>query len=167
VSYYAEIFWQLIKTPFLHVDLVWGIVPLYFGWILNELTSPKASFQTAVQTGFSFLWAAAHWGSQYLSGRSLSNFLGSGASNLLAVNIMVTLIVFILGALALIFGVRKKFPPCFSFLGHSRFSNYFMIAIFPIQSNNFTWSWDRVLAIVLFAPPVWLLFHYGLMPWRK
>jgi hypothetical protein len=142
-------------------------VPLYFGWILNELTSPKASFQTAIQTGFSFLWAAAQWASHFLPGRSLSKLMKTGFNSDLAVNILVTSAVFIIGALALYAGLRKKFPRYCTFLGHSRFSNYFMIAIFPIQSNHFTWSWDRVIAIVIFAWPVWLVVHFGLMPWRK
>ena len=52
-------FAELIATPFHHLALVWGIVPLYFGLLLNELTSSKADFRTAIQTGFSFLWAGA------------------------------------------------------------------------------------------------------------
>jgi hypothetical protein len=50
---YWTTFARLIETPFEHVTLVWGIVPLYFGLLLNELTSDKANFRTAIQTGFS------------------------------------------------------------------------------------------------------------------
>jgi hypothetical protein len=53
------------------------------------------------------------------------------------------------------------------FLGHSRFSAYFMIAIFPIQTGHLEWTWERVWAIALFAVPLWLLLHFGLMPLRK
>lgn len=53
-------FAELIVTPFQFMELVWGIVPLYFGLLLNELTSAKANFRTAIQTGFSFLWAGTH-----------------------------------------------------------------------------------------------------------
>jgi len=42
-----------------------------------------------------------------------------------------------------------------------------MIAIFPIQSNYLAWSWDRLVAILLFAVPSWLILHFGLMPFRK
>ena len=48
-------------TPFEHVTLVWGIVPLYFGLLLNELTADKANYRTAIQSGFSFLWAGTQW----------------------------------------------------------------------------------------------------------
>jgi hypothetical protein len=54
-------FLELIRTPFQHEAMIWGIVPLYFGLLLNDLTSAKANFRTAVQTGFSFIWAAAQW----------------------------------------------------------------------------------------------------------
>lgn len=57
------------------------------------------------------------------------------------------------------------------FLGHTRFANYFMIAIFaiqtPIQAFHLPWTWERLLAIAVFAVPCWLLLHYGLMPIRN
>jgi len=79
----------------------------------------------------------------------------------------VTFLVLILGALALYSGIRHKFPRYCSFLGYTRFSNYFMITIFPIQTHYLQWSWDRLIVIVIFALPVWLLLHFGLMPLRK
>ena len=51
---YWNTFAELISTPFAHIALVWGIVPLYFGLLLNELTSDKANFRTALQTGSVF-----------------------------------------------------------------------------------------------------------------
>jgi hypothetical protein len=41
-----------------------------------------------------------------------------------------------------------------------------MIAIFPIQSHYLEWTWERLIAIILFAVPIWLLLHFGLMPVR-
>ena len=72
-----------------------------------------------------------------------------------------------LGALAFISGVRRKFPKYCSFLGYTRFSNYFMIAIFPLQARYLEWTWDRLIAIALFAVPLWLVLHFGLMPIRN
>jgi hypothetical protein len=72
---------------------------------------------------------------------------------------------------ALISGLRRKYPKYCAFLGHTRFSNYFMITIFPIQAHNppwtLPWTWERLIAIALFAVPVWLVLHFGLMPIRK
>jgi hypothetical protein len=42
-----------------------------------------------------------------------------------------------------------------------------MITIYPIQAHYFVWTWDRLAAIAIFAVPVWLLLHFGLMPFRK
>src|SRR4029453_4195473 len=97
-NYWAT-FLELIVTPFQHLSLVWGIVPLYFGLLLNEITSSKASFRTAIQTGFSFLWAAVQWLYPWFKTIKPSERLEPNA--LLALNFLVTLAVLILGLLAL------------------------------------------------------------------
>jgi hypothetical protein len=159
-------FLELIVAPFCHAEMVWGIVPLYFGWIVNELTSAKASYRTALQTGFSFIWAGAHWSFQYMT----SNPDAAKDFNLrifLAVNVSVTVLTLIIGLAALVSGFRRRYPKYGTFLGHTRFMNYFMITIFPMQSGVVPWSWERFVAILAFAVPIWMLFHFGLMPFRK
>jgi hypothetical protein len=141
-------------------------VPLYFTLILSELTSAKKSFRTAVQTGFSFLWAGAQW--MYLHVHSAITPPGgeSPVRGLPPVNLVVTVLVLVLGAAALYSGVRRRYFRYGSFLGHTRFSNYFMITIYPIQAHALDWSWKRLGAIIVFAVPVWLVLHFGLMPFR-
>lgn len=163
---YWQLLSELVRTPFQHVSLIWGIVPLYFGLLINELTSTKASFQTAVQTGFSFIWAGAQWLYPYFKpGSSAPLHLGFNA--MVPVNLFVTFTVLVLGVIALVSGLRRRYPKFFSFLGYTRFSNYFMIMIFPIQAHYLGWSWDRVIVISTFAVPAWLILHFGLMPLRK
>jgi len=160
-------FTGLIVAPFEHVALIWGIVPLYFGLLLNELTADKASFRTAIQTGFSFLWAGAQWLWPYFVPRAAhGRYLEWEA--MLPVNLLVTFLVIVMGVVALASGFRKRFPKRLRFLGHTRFANYFMITIFPIQAHiGMDWNWDRLTAIVVFAVPVWLALHFGLMPVRN
>jgi hypothetical protein len=161
-------FVELITKPFEHASLIWGIVPLYFALLLNELTSEKANFQTALQTGFSFLWASVQWIYPYFKPHaSMTQHVAWDA--MLPINLCVTLLVLALGVVALVSGIRKKYPRYFEFLGRTRFSNYFMITIYPMQSHypGFNWTWDRLIAIVLFAVPVWLVLHYGLKPLRN
>jgi hypothetical protein len=165
ISHYWALFTELIITPFQHPDLIWGVVPLYFGWILSELTSRKTSFTTAIQTGFTFVWAGAHWTYQYLHVSQVTTKLNVTA--LFAVNIIVTMAVFLVGLTALISGLRHRYPKYCSFLGHSRFAGYFMIAIFPIQSNYLAWTWNRLAAITLFAMPTWILAQLLFAPLRK
>ena len=164
IDYYWVTFKELIVTPFEHISLVWGIVPLYFGLLLSELTSDKASFRTASQTGFSFLWAGAQWLWPYFAHQQQMVLSWN-----LPVNLLVTFLVIAAGAVALVSGIRKKFPKHLRFIGHTRFANYFMITIFPIQAHAFQdgWTWSRLVAIVLFAVPVWLILHFGLKPMRK
>jgi hypothetical protein len=163
---YWATFVELVLTPFEHVAMIWGIVPLYFGLLLNELTSSKANFRTALQTGFSFLWAGAQWLWPYFTPHAAhGRYLELNA--MLPVNLLVTFLVISLGAIALVSGIRKKFPRHLSFIGHTRFANYFMIMIFPVQSHRLLWTWMRLEAIILFAVPAWLLLHFGLMPFRK
>ena len=70
-------------------------------------------------------------------------------------------------SVALASGLRKRFPRYGRFLGHTRFANYFMITIFPIQAHCLLWTWERLIAIALFSVPVWLALHFGLMPVRN
>jgi hypothetical protein len=163
---YWTTFLELIRTPFQHLSLVWGIVPLYFVWVLNEATSAKATYRTAIQTGFSFLWAGAQWLYPYFRDAPPGS-PPLGWQALHAVNVLVTLLVLALGAVAMISGLRRRFPRYGSFLGYTRFSNYFMIAIYPIQTHYLAWTWERLAAIALLAGPLWLALHFGLMPLRN
>jgi hypothetical protein len=165
MNHYWVAFTELIRTPFAHVALIWGIVPLYFGLLLNELTASKANFRTALQTGFSFLWAGVQWIWPYFAPHAAhGRFLELNA--MLPVNLLVTFLVIALGAVALVSGIRKKFPKHLAFIGHTRFANYFMIMIFPMQSHWLPWTWMRLETIILFAVPVWLVLHFGLKPVR-
>ncbi|HXC99039.1 MAG TPA: hypothetical protein VN048_06840 [Verrucomicrobiae bacterium] len=162
---YWAVFVELIREPFRHIELVWGIVPLYFALLLNETTSAKANYRTAIQTGFSFLWAGAQWLFYFKTHDPDSARLELDAK--LPINLMVTILVLALGAVALFSGLRRRYPKYCSFLGYTRFSNYFMITIFPIQAHYLAWTWYRLAAIAVFAVPVWLVLHLGLMPIRN
>jgi hypothetical protein len=153
---YPELFWQLIATPFEYPKMIWGIVPLYFSWAIAELGGEKPSFKTALQTGFNLLWAGAQWTWQHTRTPGTDGRLDVNA--LFAVNVVVTVITIVLGALALYSGLRRRFPKYCSFLGRTRFSSYLTITLFPIQANLLKWSWDRLIAILLFAVPTWITF---------
>lgn len=156
---YFAIFSELIRKPFQHPELIWGIVPLYFSWAIAELTGEKATFKTAIQTGFNLLWAGAQWTWQYTQAPGAEGRLNLSA--LFAVNVLVTAVTIVLGALALFSGLRRRFPKYCSFLGHTRFSSYLTISLFPIQANYLKWSWDRLFAILLFALPTWLVLGFA------
>ena len=162
---YWAAFTELIRAPFAETSLIWGIVPLYFALLLNEITSTKANFRTAIQTGFSFVWASLQWLYPYFRPHATGvSRLELGA--MIPVNLFVTFLVLALGVVAFFSGLRRQYPKYCAFLGHTRFANYFMITIFPIQARVLHWQWNYVIAIALFAVPVWLVLHFGLMPIR-
>lgn len=165
-SYWAT-FIDLICAPFREEAMIWGIVPLYFALLLSELTSAKANYRTAIQTGFSFLWAGAQWVYPYFKSSGL-NAPQTQGSGILSINPFVTVLVLVLGVMALVSGLRRRYPKYCTFLGHTRFGNYFMITIYPMQTHthHLTWTWERLGAIIVFAVPVWLALHLGLMPLR-
>jgi hypothetical protein len=163
--HYGLTFLELIRAPFQDVSMIWGIVPLYFALLLNEMTAAKANFRTAIQTGFSFIWAAVQWFYFYAKARPPAEVVSAAISSR-SINLFVTLTVLTLGLLALYSGLRRRYPKYGSFLGHTRFSNYFMITIYPIQAHHFGWTWERLAAIALFALPIWLVLYFGLMPFR-
>src|ERR1700753_801915 len=148
---YSTAFVELFRTPFTVTALIVGIVPLYFAMLVNEMTSDKASFRTAIQTGFSFVWASAQWLYPYFIPHGMKSRLELGA--MLPINLFVTFLVLALGVVAFFSGLRRKYPKYCAFLGHTRFANYFMITIFPIQARVLYWQWDYVIAIALFAVP--------------
>lgn len=166
MNHYWHVFAELVRTPFLHLEMIWGIVPLYFGLLLNELTSAKASYRTAIQTGFSFLWAGAQWLYPYLRLHRSGN-VPVDLRGIAPINLAVTVLVLGFGLVALLSGIGKHFPKYGRFLGYTRFANYFMIAIFPIQARALGWTWDRLIAIALFAVPIWLVLQFGLQPLRN
>jgi hypothetical protein len=157
---YWRVFAELATKPFASGTLIWGIVPLYFGWFLNELSPSKANFRTAIQTGFTLVWASAQW--LYHAG-----FWRITLAELRVVNVAVTVLVMAVGILALLSGVTRRFPRYASFLGHTRFSGYFMIMMFPIQAGPLNWTWERLWVILLFAVPIWVVVHLAFMPFRR
>jgi hypothetical protein len=157
------VFWNLISIPFHHSEMVWGIVPLYFGWILNEMTSAKKSFQTALQTGFALVWGGSHW--LWMAVQHDAHYLRSFAQA--SANLVVTIAVIAIGIVALRAGIRRRYPKFLGFLGHSRFGNYFLIAIYPIQAGAIPWTLDRVEAIALFAVPIWIAVNLAFIPVRR
>lgn len=150
-------FLLLVATPFRHISLVWGIVPVYVAWVFSELTPQKRSYRTALQTGFSFVWSAAQWYWKW-EGRGKA----PGVANLVC-----TAIFAVFGLLALWSGVRRRFPKRMEFLGHARFANYLVIAVYPMMAGYLSWTMPRAAAVAVFAPVVWVLVHLVLAPFRR
>ena len=134
MSSYASIFWDLVHTPFQHIELIWGIVPLYFALLVSELTSATANFRTAIQTGFSFIWAATQWLYFYFQGHPhLGIQLEPRA--VVPINLFVTFLVLALGVVAFYQPVQD---------------------LFGIENNLTTFCFYGVVALSFFILPTYV-----------
>ena len=123
---------QLIVAPFRDFGHVWlGLVPLYISLLLGELYKSKVSFGHAVGNGFLMLWTGVNW-AMHLSNLGFFSYLGS-----------------------------KKDRTLCQVLGHTRFSGYFLITLYPMQVGLVTWNWPSLASVLIFALPAWLFIYLG------
>jgi hypothetical protein len=150
---------QLIVAPFHHLGAVWlGIVPLYVSLVLGELYKSKISFGHAVGNGFVMLWAGLNWALR-LHLLHVWKYLTSPSSMRIAW--LVTASCIALGVFTIVLGLRKKDKALCGILGHTRFSCYFLILLYPMQAQlpQMEWRWSYLEAILIFALPAWFVIY--------
>lgn len=152
---------DLLVTPFRHLDIVWlGIVPLYVSLVLGELYKSKVTFGHAVANGFVMLWAGLNWGMR-LSNHGWTSYVGDIAKHNMSMAWIVTATVIAIGVFTIVIGFRKADKKLCEILGHTRFSCYFLILLYPMQTMlpNSVWNSENLIAILLFALPAWLAIY--------
>lgn len=158
LEYYLLRLVELLVAPFRHFDKLWlGIVPLYVSLVLGELYRPKVSFGHAVGNGFVMLWAGLNW-AMHLSNLGLFAYLGS-AKERTVIAWLVTACCIGVGVFTVILGFRKKDKRLCEILGHTRFSSYFLIMLYPMQVGLIRWNWPSLAAILIFALPAWFVLY--------
>jgi len=149
---------ELIVAPFRDFGHVWpGLVPLYVSLLLGELYTKKVSFGHAVGNGFVMLWAGVNW-TMHLSNLGFFAYLGDLRSRT-AIAWIVAVCAIGLGIFAIVSGLRKKDRTLCEVLGHTRFSGYFLITLYPMQVGMVTWNWASLEAVLIFALPAWVLIY--------
>jgi hypothetical protein len=150
---------RLLIAPWKHIGAVWlGIVPLYVSLLLGELYKSKVSFSHAVGNGFVMLWAGMNW-AMHLSNAGMFAYLGNAAQDRMALAWLVTICVIGIGVFTVVLGFRKKDKGLCQVLGHTRFSSYFLILFYPMQTGMIPWNWPAVAAILIFALPAWFVLY--------
>lgn len=147
-------FVDLLVCPFRHLGFVWGILPVYTTLVLGELYKSKVSYSHAVCNGFVILWAGLNWGRHLASVSKLSYLFSSKA-----LAWIVTASCIALGIFTIVLGFRKKDKALAEVLGHTRFSCYFIILLYPMQTGLMRWEWMSVATILIFALPAWFLIY--------
>ncbi len=149
---------ELLDAPFRDFGAVWlGLVPLYVSLVLGELYRSKVSFGHAVGNGFIMLWAGVNW-AMHLSNLGFFSYLG-GAKDPTAVAWIVAACAVGLGIFTIVLGFRKKDRTLCQILGHTRFSGYFLITLYPMQVGLVTWNWPSLESILIFALPAWFFIY--------
>ena len=144
-------FGELIVVPFQNLGTVWSILPVYTSLIIAELFVRKVSVAHAVGNGFVMLWAGLNW-ARHLSQPSGALFP--------VLPWAVTVACIAVGIFTVVIGLRRRKTAVGQLLGHARFTCYFVILLYPLQSSLLPWTWTAVLAILIFALPTWLLLYF-------
>jgi hypothetical protein len=149
---------ELIVAPFRDFGAVWtGLVPLYVTLVLGELYRSKVSFGHAVGNGFIMLWAGVNW-ALHLSNLGFFSYLGD-IKNRTAIAWVVAACAVGIGIFTIVLGFRKKDRTLCQILGHTRFSCYFLITLYPMQVGLVRWNWPSLASILIFALPAWLFIY--------
>jgi hypothetical protein len=145
---------NLLVVPFRNLDTVWGILPVYATLVLGEIYEGKMNFGRAVINGAMMILVGADW-AWHLSRASSWSYLFSE----MKLPWIVTAACLAVGVFTVILGVRRKDKRLATLLGHTRFSAYFLITLYPMQSRLVAWSQDALVAVLVFALPAWLLMY--------
>lgn len=154
---FPVIFWELLSSPWTNLDVAWGIIPLYLSLLVGEIYEAKPSPKNAVQGGANLLWAGLDWGRV-----SLLPLVGQLSDLWKGQNLLIATMTFFtiaLGIVSVFVGLRKRKRKLGKYFRYVRFSGYFVIMLYPLQTNVVPWylhGWMAVLTILIFAVPVWL-----------
>jgi hypothetical protein len=158
LGYYLVRLVDLLIAPFRDFGAVWlGLVPLYVSLVLGELYKSKVSFGHAVGNGFVMLWAGVNW-AMHLSNLGFFAYLGDTKQRT-ALAWIVAASALGLGIFTIVLGFRKKDRTLCQVLGHTRFSGYFLITLYPMQVGLIRWNWPSLAAVLIFALPAWLFIY--------
>ncbi len=158
LEFYLIRFVELLVAPFRVFSAVWlGVIPLWVSLLLGEMYKSKISFGHAVGNGFVMLWAGLNW-AMTLSNLGLFAYLGD-VRDRTVLAWLVTVCVIGVGIFTIVLGLRKKDRTLCEVLGHTRFSGYFLIALYPMQVGLIRWNWPSLAAVLMFALPSWFLIY--------
>lgn len=160
LEFYVVKLVDLLVAPFRHLSGVWlGIVPLYVSLLLGELYKSKVSFGHAVANGFVMLWAGLNW-ALHLANLGMFAYFGA-AKQRAVIAWLVAAITIAIGVFTIVLGFRRKDRTLCEILGHTRFSGYFLITLYPMQTGMIAWNWPSLAAVLIFALPAWFLLYLG------
>ena len=151
---YAWSFLELLIVPFRNLDTVWGILPVYASLVLGEVYEGKMNYGRAVINGAVMLLAGLDWAWHLSRANSWAYMFAE-----MSLPWIVTAICIGLGSFTVVLGLRRRDKALAGALGHSRFSCYFIILLYPMQARLVPWTSDALVALLVFAVPCWIVIY--------
>ncbi len=142
---------NLFAAPFMDLNLLWAVIPVYLGWLFNEFYQEKigTSFGNAITNGAVLIWIAIDWA------RTATGFIGTDVLGITLFKFVLCMIAVSAGIFIIVEGIHRK--RIVKFIGRSRNVTYFLLVFTPIMYNVFELSLGILLVIVLFFPVYYLI----------
>lgn len=144
----------LFSAPFINLDMLWVVIPIYLGWFFAEFFQEKrgTSLGNAISNGTIAFWVGADWARTTLRTRAEQHL----AMNLAFFGkIFMAVIMFAYGLFIIIQGIKAR--KMIHYAGRIRVVTYFVLMLTPLfyghGTNNLLYS---IIAMFVFFP----VFYY-------
>lgn len=145
----------LFIFPFKNTEMLWVLVPLWLSWFFSEFFQEKlgTSFGNAISNAIIVLWGGIDSIRQTVSAMAYDRMLSQQD---ITIRFIICGFMIVYGILIIIFGTRlnKKVK----YFGRIRDVTYVFVIFIPILYGAVAFSWDHIIAAVLFFP----LFYYAI-----
>ncbi len=148
-----KIWSQLFAAPFLNLEMLWIIVPVYLNWFFADFFQEKrgTSLGNAVSNGVVIIWASTDW-----VRTSVKLFFTKAiATTHLVGNIGASLLVFSYGVWIVYDSIKGK--AIAHYIGRIRVVTYILLMITPLVYNSDISVLNAIVAMVLFFPVFYFL----------
>ncbi len=148
--------WAMLKAwlyifavPFMHLDTLWIMVPIWLNWFFAEFFQEKkgTSFGNAISNGVIPFWGGIDWM------RNITNSLIAGTANfsfLVFAKYLVSVLILVYGLVIVIFGIKaRKF---IHISGRVRVVTYILVVFTPFIYGVVDYTYIHFLSIILFFP---------------
>ncbi|MCX6706883.1 MAG: hypothetical protein NT001_01960 [Candidatus Woesearchaeota archaeon] len=148
---------NLFAYPFINLDVLWVVIPIYLGWFFAEFFQEKrgTSLGNAISNGTIAFWVGADWARTTLrvkAGEALAfniAFLGK---------MFMAFMMFVYGMFIIVEGIKAK--KMIHYAGRIRVVTYFVLMLTPLfyghATGNLIYS---IIAMFIFFPAFYYLIE--------
>lgn len=143
----------LFKSPFINLNLLWIIVPIWFAWFFAEFFQEKrkTSFGNAISNGVVPIWVAVDWTRFLVTKLTIENF---NFEMDIIFKLGLCVFIFLYGIMVIFMGIDGDKST--KYFGRIRVISYFLLMFTPIIYGVAELSGEIIISIGLFFP----IFYY-------